>query len=88
MTRARILSPKTTDEAISEFDVWRTSTCETSQTTSADVVAAIGLVRQPGLAFHASDAVNVAIARRLGASLLTFDKKLASNARRLGLPVV
>jgi uncharacterized protein len=88
MTRARILTPKTTDEAITEFDVWRMSTCETSQTTPADIAAAIGLVRQAGLAFHASDAVNVVIARRLGASLLTFDKKLASNARRLGLPVV
>lgn len=88
MTRARILTPKTTDDAISEFDAWRTSTCETSQTTPADIAAAIGLARQTELAFHASDAVNVAIARRLAASLLTFDKKLASNARRLGLPVV
>jgi predicted nucleic acid-binding protein len=44
-------------------------------------------VRRDGVALRTSDAVNVAIAQRLGAVLLTFDKKLASNARRLGLAI-
>jgi uncharacterized protein len=88
MKRAQVLDQKTTNEAIAEFDAWRMSSCEISETTLVDIATAIGLARRDDLAFQASDAVNVAIAHRLSASLLTFDKKLASNARRWGLAVV
>jgi predicted nucleic acid-binding protein len=73
--------------AVLEFDNWTAANCEAPQTISADVVVANGFVRFEDVALRASDAVHVAIAQRLGARLLTFDKKLAGNARRLGLPL-
>lgn len=87
MTRAKMLNLKDAREALAEFDAWTRATCERAETNSADVVEAGALVRRENIALRSSDAVNVAIARRLGAALLTFDKRLASNARRLGLAI-
>jgi predicted nucleic acid-binding protein len=46
------------------------------------------LTGREDLALRGADALHVALARRTGPSLLTFDKKLASSARRAGLTVV
>lgn len=87
MARAGVLSSKDAREAIAEFSAWADTNCERAAAAAQDIAAAVSLVRRSDIALRASDAVHVAIARRLGASLLTFDKKLAGNARRLGLAV-
>lgn len=86
--RTRMLSAKDARAAVQEFDAWTSATCWKAETTAADISSAVVFVRREDLALRSSDAVHVAIAHRIGARLLTFDKKLASNARRLGLAVV
>ena len=57
------------------------------ETCSADMKVAEGFLRGLNLPLRAPDALNIAIAQRIGASLLTFDVKMAASARALGLDV-
>lgn len=88
LARSRSVTPRSAREAVAEFDAWRTAHCEHLAVQDYDLSAAIALVRREDLALRGGDALHVAIAGRLGARLLTFDKKLASSARRAGLTVV
>jgi predicted nucleic acid-binding protein len=56
----------------------------------SDVCRCVGrtLVRRVDLGLRAPDAINIAIAQRCGAHLLTFDAKMARSARTLGVNVV
>jgi predicted nucleic acid-binding protein len=49
---------------------------------------AIGLVRRLDPGLRAPDALNIAIAQRCEANLLTFDGKMARSARSLGMNVI
>jgi hypothetical protein len=73
--------------AISNFDGWRGAAVRPAETTSLDVVAAEQFLRRLDLVFRAPDALHIAIARRLGAELATFDSRMAERARALGAPV-
>ena len=55
----------------------------TSNTPNADA-----LVRRLDLGLRAPDALHIATARRLGATLFTFDLGMASAARMLGLSLL
>jgi len=44
-------------------------------------------LRDLTLGLRAPDAINIAIAQRLGAELATFDKKMATAASKLGVTV-
>jgi hypothetical protein len=46
------------------------------------------LLRRLDLRLRTPDAVDIAIARRIGADLLTYDEKMAICARMLGLKVL
>ncbi|HVH76374.1 MAG TPA: hypothetical protein VM755_15780 [Stellaceae bacterium] len=52
---------------------------------SADIAAADAFLRRLDLNLRAPDAINIAIAQRLGADLMTFDERMTANARALGL---
>lgn len=86
--RAKVVTPKVARAAIDDFDIWASKTCARAETTADDIRAAGILVRREDLALRSSDAVNVAITQRIGAALLTFDRKLAGHARRVGLSVI
>ncbi len=43
--------------------------------------------RRLDLILRTPDAINIAIAQRLGATLFTFDKKMATNAEILGVSI-
>ncbi|HZT18287.1 MAG TPA: PIN domain-containing protein [Dongiaceae bacterium] len=43
--------------------------------------------RRLDLSLRTPDAINIAIAQRLGATLFTFDKKMATNAEILGVSI-
>ncbi len=70
-----------------EFDAWVIRSTEHADTTTADVIAAAGALRRLDLPLRTADAVNIAIARRIGATLMTFDEKMAASAKALGVVV-
>ncbi|MBM5810759.1 MAG: type II toxin-antitoxin system VapC family toxin [Gammaproteobacteria bacterium] len=63
------------------FDAWIARAVRHENIVAADLVAAIALVRgfEPGL--RTPDAVNIAIAQRCGAGLMTLDAKMARSAK-------
>jgi predicted nucleic acid-binding protein len=56
--------------------------------TSADITAAAAFLRRLDLTLRTQDALHLAIAQRVGAELLTFDRRTASAARALGTSVL
>ena len=74
--------------AFANFDAWATRACEYIDTTPADMRRAEGIMRRLDLTLRTPDAIHVAIALRVGATLGTLDAKMASDARHLGVEVV
>jgi predicted nucleic acid-binding protein len=56
--------------------------------TSVDVTAAAGFLRRLDLTLRTQDALHIAIAQRVGAELLTFDRQMANAARALAASAV
>jgi predicted nucleic acid-binding protein len=78
-------------EAVRVFaalDAWVVNATRRETLTTGDVNVAISLVRRLDLGLRAPDAVNIAIAQRCSAILLTFDKTMARSARSLGMTVI
>lgn len=71
---------------LSFFDAWTARATRREQTKAADVAAAEVFLRRLDLNLRTADALNIAIAQRLGVALVTFDAKMAANARLLGTP--
>jgi predicted nucleic acid-binding protein len=51
------------------------------------IIAVEVFLRRLDLALRTPDAINIAMAQRLGATLVTFDKKMAAAARSIGTAV-
>jgi uncharacterized protein len=73
--------------AFARLDAWRVRNTELAETTTSDVVAATRALRRLDLTLRTADALNIAIAQRIDATLMTFDEKMAVAARALGVPV-
>jgi predicted nucleic acid-binding protein len=73
--------------AFSTFDAWTARATQRVQTTAADVAAAEAFLRRLDLILRTPDAINIAIAQRIAATLVTFDEKMIASARALGTPV-
>ena len=69
------------------FDSWRERSADEVAVTSADVRAASTIIRRLDLNLRAPDGINLAIALRVGASVATFDRRMAENAVALGLTI-
>jgi predicted nucleic acid-binding protein len=69
------------------FDAWSGRATERAELTSLDVGAAEGFLRLIDLALRLPDALNLALAIRLGAALATFDDRMALAARSLSAPL-
>jgi uncharacterized protein len=67
------------------LDAWAAGAVAACEITGEDFLAAMGLVRQFDLALRTPDALHIAIAKRLGAKILTFDATMAAAASALGL---
>ena len=70
------------------LDAWTARAARRELLTAGDIGAAIGMVRRLDLGLRTPDALNIAIAQRCDASLLTFDVKMARSARSLGMTVI
>lgn len=74
-------------ERLSDFDVWRAGSTSATELVAADARLALAYVRRFELGLRAPDAMHAAIARRIGATLVTLDRRLASAATALGISV-
>jgi predicted nucleic acid-binding protein len=86
--RMRLLTADDARTAFATFDLWTARYAGSAQTTTADVTSAAGFLRRLELTLRAPDAINIAIAQRVDAELLTFDDKMAEGARALGTGVL
>ena len=73
--------------AFMSLDAFIIRTASRIDTTPADLKFAEAALRRLDLPLRTGDALNVAIAGRLGATLATFDRKMAKAAKALGVPV-
>jgi predicted nucleic acid-binding protein len=74
--------------ALSHFEAWTEVATQRIEIGTADLSAARSFLRRLDLPLRTLDAIHVAIARRLEATLATFDRQMAASARTLGIPVV
>lgn len=78
----------TADEAHAafvDFDIWAPRSARRIETESVDVAQATTYVRRLDLRLRTPDALHIALAQRARASLATFDGRMATAARALGL---
>ena len=69
------------------FDAWTARAAGRAETDAAAVAAAGAFLRRLDLTLRTPDALHIAIAQRVTAELLTFDRKMAASARALGTAV-
>lgn len=86
--RVRRLPTPEMGQLFRELDVWALGAGEAVPIASADISDADAFVRLPGMALRAPDAIHIAAARRLDATLLTLDRGMARAAALLGLPCI
>jgi uncharacterized protein len=72
---------------LADFDAWRTAMALPVDIGSSDARLAYIYVRRFDLGLRAPDALHLAIARRLDATLITLDRRLAAAAREMGITV-
>jgi predicted nucleic acid-binding protein len=86
--RIREMTELEARNAFALFDALVIRVAERVATEPGDVKAAEAALRRLDLPLRTPDALNIAIAQRVDAALLTFDMKMAEAARALGLDVV
>ena len=72
---------------LTDFETWRDATSSPADVHAAEFRLAYAYVRRFELALRAPDALHLAIASRLQATLVTLDQRLANAARELGIAV-
>ncbi|MBV9375949.1 MAG: VapC toxin family PIN domain ribonuclease, partial [Alphaproteobacteria bacterium] len=72
---------------LADFDAWRAAATSAADVHAADARLAYIYVRRFDLGLRAPDALHLAIARRLDATLVTLDRRLAIAANQLGVAV-
>ena len=85
LTRMSSLHPDGAREIFAEFDAWAASCADLVGVAGIDVRTAQGFIRRLDLNVRAPDAINLAIASRLGAPIATFDRGMAACATTLGI---
>lgn len=70
---------------LATFDVWVPQSALLVSALAADIATATTMLRQFDLNLRAPDALHIAMARRLDATLVTFDRRMEQAARSLGV---
>ena len=73
--------------AFSNLDTWVARSAYRQEITTADVDAANRILRRLDVNLRTPDAIHIAIAKQLEATLVTFDRSMAASARALGIAV-
>jgi predicted nucleic acid-binding protein len=80
----------TLDEAradLADFDLWVMRFAQRVEIAPIDIAVASTFLRRLDLPLRTPDAIHIAIAQRVGATLVTFDRQMAASARALGTAV-
>jgi uncharacterized protein len=85
--RMRIFAADQARSALSLFDEWVARSSIRAEITSADIALAGSFLRRFDLPLRILDALHIAIAQRLDATLITFDRRMADSARMLDVAV-
>jgi uncharacterized protein len=85
--RMRELSREDGRLAFLHFDTWVTRSARRQEIIAPDIAAADRILRGLDLTLRTPDALHIVIAQRLDATLVTFDRGMASAARELGMAV-
>jgi uncharacterized protein len=72
---------------LADFDAWRAATSSCADIHAADARLANAYVRRFELMLRAPDALHLAIANRLQATLVTLDRRVERAAEELGVAV-
>ena len=85
--RRRELTTEKAQMAFGVFDSWTQTETRREALATEDLLQATRVIRRLDFNLRAPDAIHIAIAHRLGATLATFDERMAECARALGLDV-
>jgi predicted nucleic acid-binding protein len=75
------------DLRLADFAAWRAATTSPVDLHASDARLAYAYVRRFDLRLRAPDALHLSVARRLDATLVTLDRRLARAAAELGIAV-
>ncbi len=87
MVRTKELKNTEARALFSKFDDWKLTSAKQMYLEPTDIAAAEAFLRRLDLTLRAPDALHIAMAKRAGASLATFDTKMAASAQNLGLEI-
>jgi predicted nucleic acid-binding protein len=87
LVRTGLLTAAEGAARLADFEVWRAATSSPVEVHAADVRLAYAYVRRFDLMLRAPDALHLAIARRLDATLVTLDRRLERASQQLGIAV-
>jgi len=85
--RMRSITEEQARIVLVNFDSWSERTCQRIATNGEIISRAEALVRRRDTSLRTADAINIALAESLHASLMTFDEKMSAAARVLGVPL-
>lgn len=88
LVRIRTLSAPQAEQLFQELDIWTSNVSRRLPIEADDIQQATALVRLPGVALRAPDAIHIAAAQRVGATILTLDRGMARAADLLGVPCI
>ena len=86
--RAGVITANQARGSFATFDAWRVRAARQLELDAADLVAADAWLRCLDPPLRTLDALHIAIAQRIDATLVTFDQRMAAAARALAIPVV
>jgi uncharacterized protein len=87
IVRMKALPRNAAQQALADLDAWVSRSALRVGISADDIGVASGFIRRLDLNLRGPDAMHIALAQRLGATLYTLDAKLKTCAKELGLPV-
>lgn len=85
--RMKLLDRAAAQSAFAAFDSWTARVATRIETAPADLIAAEAALRRLDTPLRTGDALHIAIADRIGATIATFDRKMTEAAIALGVAV-
>jgi predicted nucleic acid-binding protein len=86
--RSRESSREDAVQDLSDFDLWTARSTTYVELVATDIARAASFLRRLDLPLRTPDAIHIAIAKRIDATLVTFDRGMTASARALGTTVM